>query len=319
MDLQSLRPIRPAAMTQSRNPNPPPQLQDETHLGAYRRIARAIHFLNENRDDAPSLADVAGAVDLSPHHFQRLFSRWAGVSPKRFLQYLTLDDARRLLRSGRSVLDTTYELNLSGPSRLHDLFVTVDAMTPGEHKQGGSGLAIDAAEIPSPFGLCLLGVTERGVCWLSFSDSPNDDNGLEQLRGTWPNAEIRTDAEARRRVGDLAETIFGDRLLAGGVSAHETPSINVLVHGTNFQLKVWEALLRIPTGRVVSYGDVACAVGKTPKASRAVGSAVGANPVSLLIPCHRVLRSVGTVSGYRWGSDRKRAILAWEGARAAGA
>lgn len=284
-------------------------------VDTYRRIARAIHFLHESRDEAPSLSDAADAVDLSPHHFQRLFSRWAGVSPKRFLQHLTLEDARRLLRSGRSVLDATYELNLSGPSRLHDLFVTVDAMTPGEHKQGGAGLAIDAAEVPSPFGHCLLGVTERGVCWLSFSDRVGDDDALGQLQGTWPNAELRTDSAARRRVGDVGETIFGDRLVAPG-SSGETPSINVLVHGTNFQLKVWEALLRIPTGRVVSYGDVARAVGKTPKASRAVGSAVGANPVSFLIPCHRVLRSVGAVSGYRWGSDRKRAILAWEGARA---
>lgn len=283
-----------------------------SQVDTYRRIAQAIHFLHENRDEAPSLSDAAGAVDLSPHHFQRLFSRWVGVSPKRFLQHLTLEDARRLLRSGRSVLDATYELNLSGPSRLHDLFVTVDAMTPGEHKQGGAGLTIDAAEVPSPFGHCLLGVTERGVCWLSFSDRPGDDDALGQLHGTWPSAEVHTDAAARRRVGDVAETIFGDRLMAEG----ETPSINVLVHGTNFQLKVWEALLRIPTGRVVSYGDIARAVGKTPKASRAVGSAVGANPVSFLIPCHRVLRSVGAVSGYRWGPDRKRVILAWEGARA---
>jgi AraC family transcriptional regulator of adaptative response/methylated-DNA-[protein]-cysteine methyltransferase len=184
-------------------------------------------------------------------------------------------------------------------------------MTPGEHKQGGAGLAIDTAEVPSPFGLCRLGLTERGVCWLSFADEPGTEGGLEQLRETWPEAEIRTSGDARRRVGDTAETIFGDRLLATG----ETPSVHVLVHGTNFQLKVWEALLRIPTGKVVSYGDVARVVG-TPKASRAVGSAVGANPVSFLIPCHRVLRSVGTVSGYRWGADRKQAILAWEGARA---
>lgn len=293
-----------------------PENRSESSLETYRRIARAIHFLHENREDAPDLAAVAGEVNLSPHHFQRLFSRWAGVSPKRFLQHLTLEDARRLLRSGRSVLDTTYELGLSGPSRLHDLFVTVDAMTPGEHKQGGAGLAIDAAEVPSPFGTCLLGVTERGVCWLSFSDQPGDEDGLEQLRDTWPSAEIRTSPEARRRVGDTAETIFGDRLVPGAASKTGAPSIKVLVHGTNFQLKVWEALLRIPTGRVVSYADVARAVGRTPMASRAVGGAVGANPVSYLIPCHRVLRSVGAVSGYRWGADRKRAILAWEGARA---
>ncbi|MDA8020001.1 MAG: methylated-DNA--[protein]-cysteine S-methyltransferase [Thermoanaerobaculia bacterium] len=280
--------------------------------GDYRRMARAIHFLREHRGEAPSLAEVAAAVDLSPHHFQRLFSRWAGVSPKRFLQYLTLAKARELLRNGRSVLDTTYELNLSGPSRLHDLFVSIDAMTPGEHKQGGAGLVIDTAEIPSPFGHCLLGLTERGVCWLSFSDQSGHEDGLRQLRDTWPDAELRTDSSARSRVEEVAEAIFGDEPLAAG----ETPSINVLVHGTNFQLKVWEALLRIPSGQVVSYGDLACAVGKTPKASRAVGSAVGANPVSFLIPCHRVLRSMGTVSGYRWGPDRKRAILAWEGARA---
>ena len=291
-------------------------LSSPSQIDSYRRIARAIHYLHENRDEAPSLSDAAGSVDLSPHHFQRLFSRWAGVSPKRFLQHLTLEDARRLLRSGRSVLDASYELNLSGPSRLHDLFVTVDAMTPGEHKQGGAGLAIDAAEVPSPFGHCLLGITERGVCWLSFFDRVGDVDGLGQLRDTWPNAELRTGATARRRVGDVAETIFGDRLVATSSSTADTPSINVLVHGTNFQLKVWEALLRIPTGRVVSYGDVACAIGKTPKASRAVGSAIGANPVSFLIPCHRVLRSAGAVSGYRWGPDRKRAILAWEGARA---
>lgn len=292
-------------------PDLPPDHETEPAVGAYGRIARAIHFLHEHREESPTLAEAAGAVDLSPHHFQRLFSRWAGVSPKRFLQYLTLEDARRLLRSGRSVLDATYELNLSGPSRLHDLFVTVDAMTPGEHKQGGAGLVIDVAEVPSPFGHCLLGVTERGVCWLSFSDRPGDADGLQQLRATWPNAELRSEG-VTRRVGDVAETIFGDRVLAPG----DTPSIAVLVHGTNFQLKVWEALLRIPAGQVVSYGDVARAMGRTPKASRAVGSAVGANPVSFLIPCHRVLRSVGAVSGYRWGADRKRTMLAWEGARA---
>lgn len=305
------------AMTRTaRQPLPPSdELDVESRDGngdvdAYRRISRAIHYLHENRAESPSLAEVAEQVHLSPHHFQRLFSSWAGVSPKRFLQYLTLEEARRLLRDGRSVLDATYELGLSGPSRLHDLFVTVDAMTPGEHKQQGEGLAIDVAEVPSPFGHCLLGVTERGVCWLSFADRTDDDDGLGQLRETWPRAELRTGGEARRRAGDEAEKIFGDRVLPGG----ESPSIRVLVRGTNFQLKVWEALLRIPQGRVVSYADVAQAIGR-PMASRAVGGAVGANPVSFLIPCHRVLRSVGSVSGYRWGSDRKRAILAWEGAR----
>lgn len=273
----------------------------------YRRIAEAIRFLVERRDDEPSLEETAAVVGLSPAHFQRLFTGWAGVSPKRFVQYLKLREARRALRDGASVLDATWEAGVSSPGRLHDLFVTLDALTPGEHKSGGEGLEIAVGVHDSPFGRALLGVTGRGVAWLSFHLPGDEGAGQTELERTFPGADLRRDDEA---TVETAEHIFRPARRAG-----DPRNIKVLARGTNFQVKVWEALLRIPPGRVVSYGDVARAVGKNAGAARAVGRAVGSNPVSYLIPCHRVLKSVGGLSGYRWGTETKRSILAWEAAR----
>ncbi len=277
----------------------------EQHAGDYERIGAALRYLQRNRRRNVPLREIADSVGLSEYHFQRLFTRWTGVSPKRFAGYLTLDYARSLLRDATSVLDTTYAAGLSSPSRLHDLFVTIDAVTPGEFKSGGRDLTIEYGDHPCPFGRCLLGVTERGVCWLSFADSADHADGLDQLRATWPAANLR---ENTRRTTRVAQRIFAPSGRRTG-----TP-LSVLVGGTNFQLKVWEALLRIPPGRLVTYGDVATAIGRATSA-RAVGNAVGANRVSFLIPCHRVIRSMGVISSYRWGPERKRAILAWEAAR----
>lgn len=283
---------------------------DETEHLHYRRIREAIHYLVERRDDPPSLEETAEVVGLSPSHFHRLFTQWAGVSPSRFVRYLQLEEARRALRDGASVLDATWEAGVSSPGRLHDLFVTLDALTPGEHKRGGEGLEIAVGAHDSPFGRALLGVTGRGVAWLSFHQPGEEDEGRHQLGRTLPAAKTVDDADL---TGEVAERIFRPARGAG-----DPREIRVLARGTNFQVKVWEALLRIPPGRVVSYGDVARAVGKKPGAARAVGRAVGSNPVSYLIPCHRVLKRAGGLSGYRWGSERKRSILAWEAARAEG-
>lgn len=266
----------------------------------YQRIEQAISFIERQAQRQPSLEEIAAHIGLSPFHFQRLFTRWAGVSPKRFLQHLTLDNARRLLRDSATVLETSLEVGLSGPGRLHDLFVAIDAVTPGEYKSFGRGLAIDYGVHPTPFGECLLGVTVRGICFLGFGPSRET---LPVLRSTWPDAELR---ETTQRTTPVIERIFST---SGGGEP-----LQLVLHGTNFQLKVWEALLRIPAGETVSYQTLATAVGR-PSASRAVGNAVGQNPIAYLIPCHRVLRTGGGIGGYRWGTPRKRAILALEAAR----
>ena len=263
----------------------------------YDRMARALRYLEEHRAEQPDLERVARHVDLSPHHFQRLFQEWVGISPKRFLQFLTVEQARASLDGSRSVLDATFDAGLSSPGRLHDLLVSIDAVTPGEYKRQGEGLSIRYGVQPSPFGDCLVAGTGRGVCWLSFHDSSDVEEGLAQLRRTWERATLEPGpAESR----DWRDRIFGGR-----------GPLPLLVRGTNFQLKVWEALVRVPAGRLCSYGDLARWVGR-PKAARAVGSAVAANPVALLIPCHRVIRSAGTIGDYRWGAPRKRALVAYE-------
>lgn len=271
----------------------------------YDRVARAIEIILERRDEALRLDELAADVGLSPFHFQRLFSRWAGISPKRFFQYLTIDHARRVLREGPSVLDATLEVGLSGPGRLHDLFVSIDAVTPGEFKSGGRDLEIRHGTHPTPFGDCQVGVTERGVCWLSFSTAEDHDDGLRALRAAWPSATLVEDSQA---AAALCRRIFGPT-----PRQTDTP-VTLLVRGTNLQLKVWEALIRIPPGRLVTYADVARAVGH-PGAARAVGQAVGANPIAYLIPCHRVIRSLGTLGDYRWGATRKHAMIGWEASR----
>jgi AraC family transcriptional regulator of adaptative response/methylated-DNA-[protein]-cysteine methyltransferase len=266
----------------------------------YGRIERAISYLEEHYQDQPELDEVARAAGLSAAHFQRMFKRWAGVSPKRFVQYLTLDHARRCLADSASVLDASFEAGLSGPGRLHDLFVTYEAMTPGDYKAGGSGVEIAYGVHPSPFGPCFIGETERGVCALGFAEEGAMDAPLADFAGRWPNARFRAD---EKHTAATAARIFG--------AARGRLSLDL--RGTNFQLKVWEALLRIPPGAVVSYDALAGALDK-PRAARAVGSAVAANPVSYLIPCHRVIRKSGRFHNYYWGPERKRAMLAWEAA-----
>ena len=273
-------------------------------ISDYQRIEQAIVFLRDHALEHPSLDQVAEQIGLSPFHFQRLFKTWAGVSPKRFLQYLTVENAKKRLRDTASVLDTALDVGLSGPGRLHDLFVNVEAMTPGEFKTRGENLQIHFGFHPTPFGECLLAVSSRGICRLSFIE-PQDRHGtVAEFLHDWPNASVVENPAAG------AGTI--QRIFAAGPRS-EQPPVPVLLGGTNFQLKVWEALLRIPEGAVISYGALADAVGH-PGAHRAVGTALGQNPIAYLIPCHRVLRSTGEIGGYRWGTVRKQAILAREAA-----
>ena len=265
----------------------------------YARVEKAIRFLDENAGRQPELREVAEQVGMSEFHFQRLFRRWAGVSPKRFLQFITSKRAGELL-THRSALDASYELGLSSPSRLHDLMVSVNAVTPGEMRSGGAGLEIRWGVHPAPFGDCLIGITDRGVCELTFLSEEELREGVEELARRWPAATLLED---QRGTAQLVEKIF-NRRQAGD-------HVEVLLGGTNFQLQVWRALLEIPTGQVTSYGDIARSIG-SPLASRAVGSAVGANRIAYLIPCHRVIRGTSGFGGYRWGMPRKRAMLAWE-------
>ncbi len=272
-----------------------------SRVSDYERMADAIDFLERNWRRRPGLDEVAERIGLSKYHFQRLFQRWAGISPKRFVQHLTVERARELLRGPRPVLDVAEQLDLSGAGRLHDLLVSVDAVTPGEVRRGGAGLAIGYGSGSSPFGPCLLGTTARGVCHLAFGDDPDPEIARRVLRRRWPAATLHEDQAGAR---DLVRRIFAP---ADGRRA----PLPLLIRGTNFQLQVWEALLRIPPGQIVTYQEIAAAVGR-PEAARAVGQAVGANPVSYLIPCHRVLRKDGGVSGYAWGIPRKRAMLCYE-------
>jgi AraC family transcriptional regulator of adaptative response/methylated-DNA-[protein]-cysteine methyltransferase len=271
----------------------------------YQRIERALAYLEANRAAQPTLEDVAGHVGLSPFHFQRLFSDWVGISPKRFLQYLTVEHARRCLAETRSVLDATFEAGLSSPGRLHDLMVTVDAVTPGEYKRRGEGLTITWGTQTTPFGDALIGVTERGVCWLAFPDGDERSKAVEELHENFCNAELREDTVAVAR--------WRDRIFFSPESRFGGP-LPVLLSGTNFQLKVWEALLRVPSGGLCSYSDLAALMAR-PTATRAVASAVAANHIAYLIPCHRVIRSMGGFGEYRWGAVRKRAIVGWEQAK----
>jgi len=270
----------------------------------YRRIEQAIAYLEEHALEQPSLDDVAEHIGLSSYHFQRLFKSWAGVSPKRFLQYLTIENAKKLLRESVSVLDTALDVGLSGPSRLHDLFVSVEAMTPGEFKSQGKDLRISYGFHATPFGECLLAVTPRGICSLAFVDPETRSVALNELQETWRESTLIEDQNAGK---EAIKIIFSQT--RGQIQA----PLKVLLRGTNFQVKVWEALLRIPEGVVVSYSSLAGAVGH-PGGHRAVGAAAGNNPVGYLIPCHRVLRANGEIGGYHWGTARKRAILAREAA-----
>lgn len=288
-------------------------MSDPSVSADYHLVAKAIAYLEERYSDQPGLDELADYLGLSPFHLQRLFKRWAGISPKRFLQFVTLGHAKELLAASHSVLDATFATGLSGPGRLHDLFVTVEAMTPGEFKLGGRGLVIVYGIHLSPFGSCLLAVTDRGVCGLSFLGAAGARAEIESLRSRWPNATLIEDPAT---TAPYLSQIFP----ADGASRSPGTSqqaLRLLLAGTNFQLKVWEALLRIPSGTVCSYEDVAAAISQ-PTASRAVGGAVGANQIAFLIPCHRVIRKSGVIRDYRWGTIRKKAILAWEAAQQQG-
>jgi AraC family transcriptional regulator of adaptative response/methylated-DNA-[protein]-cysteine methyltransferase len=265
----------------------------------YQRVAKAIGYLLQHTREQPSLDQLAEHIGLSPYHFQRLFHRFAGISPKRFLQHLTSQYAKQLLRQSTSVLETSFAVGLSSPGRLHDLLVSVEAVTPGEVKSGGANLRVAYGCHPTPFGDCLLATTARGICRLHFSDA-NQQQLISALHQDWPRAEIRQD---QARTAPLIEQIFSPP--AAG------KPLPLLLRGTNFQLQVWQALLRIPSGMISSYGLLAEQLGQ-PTASRAVGNAVGQNPIGYLIPCHRVLRGTGCPGGYRWGTERKLAILGRE-------
>jgi len=268
----------------------------------YDRIAEAIGYLQRRAASQPDLAAVAQTLHLSQYHFQRLFTRWAGVSPKRFLQYLTVENAKARLAAG-TMLDVAADVGLSGAGRLHDLFVALEAVSPGERKSGGMGLSICYGLHDSPFGAAAIAATARGICSLHFVHS--ERAALELLRADWPNAVLRRDKAGTAR---LARRIFEP------LGARADGPLTLLVKGTNFQLQVWRALLALPFGTVTTYGDISHAIGR-PGAARAVGAAVGANPVAWLIPCHRVIRETGDLGGYRWGAERKAAMLGWEAAR----
>jgi len=271
----------------------------------YLRVEKAISFLQSNYTRQPDLKEIARSVHLSEYHFQRLFTRWAGISPKKFLQYLTLEHAKRALKESQSVLDATFDAGLSSPGRLHDLFVAIEAMTPGEFKQSGEGLTIHYGFHPTLFGECLLAVTGRGICGLSFVSEGKRTQVLKELRERWKGATL---VEAPGTTQP-----FIDRLFSKLAKKPRKP-LQLLLKGTSFQIKVWEALMRIPEGTVVSYEDLARSIGN-PRASRAVGSAVGKNPVAYVIPCHRVIRRAGIIGDYHWGPERKKALLGWEWAR----
>lgn len=273
-------------------------------MSDYARIADAIRFIASQVERQPTLDEIAAHVHLSPFHFQRLFSRWAGVTPKRYLQVLTLERAKALLQESRPLLEVADTLGLSSGSRLYDHFVQLEAVTPGEYKQRGAGLVIDHGVHDTPFGQAFVALTPRGVCNFSFLDDKAPEVPLATLAQHWPAATLQ---EAPSRTQGVIHTMFD------GSKAPDRP-ISLHVSGTNFQISVWRALLQIPPAKVVSYAQVANAVGN-PKAARAVGLAVGANPVALMIPCHRVIQQNGKLGSYHWGETRKQAIHAWEAAR----
>jgi AraC family transcriptional regulator of adaptative response/methylated-DNA-[protein]-cysteine methyltransferase len=268
----------------------------------YQRIEQAIRYLDTNFQHQPDLAEIAASVHLSEYHFQRLFTHWVGISPKRYLQYLTKESAKSWLKASASLLEAAYASGLSGPGRLHDLFVTCEAVTPGEFKHKGEGLQIAYGIHPSPFGECLLAVTARGICSLMFVQGSDQQAALAAFRHDWQKAELSEDPGRTR---PLIEQVFSS---PGG----EHFPLHLL--GTNFQMKVWEALLCIPSGALTTYTAVAQSIGR-PSAARAVSNAVAHNPIAYIIPCHRVIRESGEMGGYRYGIPRKRAILEWEAAR----
>ncbi len=278
-------------------------------LSDYEIVAKSLLHLEEHFLRQPSLDELAAHAGVSKFHFQKLFTRWAGVSPKRFLQFLTLEHAKGLLLESEPVLHAAFASGLSGPARLHDLFISTEGVTPGEFKSGGLTLRITHGVHPTPFGPAFLAQTDRGLCQLSFLD-PTSGNAkkeaVEALRSDWPGAVL---AEAPEETADLAQAIFFP-----AEASPPTAPLALFLKGTNYQIKVWTALLRIPQGAVTTYGGLAKALG-APNAARAVGSAVAKNPIAYLIPCHRVIRGMGAIGEYRWGAVRKKAMIGWEAAQ----
>lgn len=270
----------------------------------YYRVEKALKYIEINYKNQPSLDEIADHVCLSPFHFQRLFKDWAGVSPKRFIQFLTLEHAKKVLSDSQSIFEASYQTGLSGPSRLHDLFVNIEAVTPGEFRSEGEGLMIYYGFHKSPFGSYMLAATGRGICALHFAAENEKEKYLDILKNQWTNAVFKENPAFTNK--------YHEQLFKVGKHP-EQRKITLLLKGTNFQLKVWKALLQIPAGSLTSYDMIAKHIGK-PSASRAVASAVGANLVGFIIPCHRVINKIGAIGQYRWGSPRKKAIIGWEAA-----
>lgn len=273
----------------------------------YDVVRRVVEKISLDYRDQPSLETLADAVGDTPAGLQKLFSRWAGLTPKAFLQAVTLNHARKLLDAGMPLLEASHEVGMSGPGRLHDLFVTHEAMTPGDYKTRGDGLTIRYGYHISPFGVALIMVTDRGLAGLSFNDAGGEREAFADMSGRWPNANY---------IEDMAATApYAARIFEPSRWRRDQP-LRVVLIGTDFQVRVWEALLRIPMGKARTYGSLANEIGK-PSASRAVGAAIGANPISFVVPCHRALGSTGALTGYHWGLTRKRAILGWEAGQSA--
>jgi AraC family transcriptional regulator of adaptative response/methylated-DNA-[protein]-cysteine methyltransferase len=272
-------------------------------MNDYERVASVIRYLDQHHTDQPDLSELARGAGLSPFHFHRLFSTWAGVTPKDFLQCLTLEHVKALLREGQSVLDTALNVGLSGPGRLHDLCVALEAASPGELKSRGAGTKITYGFAGTPFGEALIAETTRGICHVSFINGQGRDNARDLLSSQWPEAKLHRNDQ---RVEELSANIFTrppqDKL---------RPRLRAFVRGTPFQVQVWRALLRVPTGSLTTYGRLSAAIDQ-PKAARAVGSAVGANPIAFVIPCHRVIRETGVLGHYHWDPIRKQAMIGWE-------
>ena len=287
------------AMNEHRLTKPGPQ---NAALRDYDSVRRAIAFISEHWRAQPTIESMAEAASVTPDELHHLFRRWAGLTPKAFMQALTLDHAKGLLRDSASVLDAALDSGLSGPGRLHDLFVTHEAMSPGEWKTGGVGLTLNYGFHPSPFGTAIVIASDRGLAGLAFADPGGEAAGLADMTRRWPRA---TYLEDHAGTADLAQRIFDTKLWRA-----DQP-LRVVLIGTDFEVRVWETLLKIPMGRAVSYSDIASNISR-PKASRAVGAAVGKNPVSFVVPCHRALGKSGALTGYHWGITRKQAMLGWE-------
>ncbi len=272
-------------------------------MSDYERIARVIRYLDAHHTERPDLAELAAHLGLSPFYFHRLFGKWAGITPKDFLQSLSLAHVKTLLRNGASVLDAALAAGFSGPGRVHDLCVTLECASPGELKSGGEGWTIRFGFAETPFGECSLGLGPRGICHLAFVDGDDRREAHASLHKAWPNADLVRDDQ---KAVQVATSIF-----RRAEKRDKGPRLRAFVRGSAFQVRVWNALVRVPPGSLISYGRLAAALGQ-PSAARAVGSAVGSNPIAYLIPCHRVIRETGLIGDYHWGRERKQAMLAWE-------